>query len=114
MLHAGDVAAVDFGSGADLGDVAFCLVARMSRNCLFEGDAGCAEELGGELEDAAGVGDDLDGLDAGDLVEEPAAGGVHELGVALELDEFEGGDALGGGEVVGGVLGRRSGRCWRG
>ncbi len=31
--------------------------------------------------------------------------GVHELGVAFELEEFEGGDALGLGERVGGVLG---------
>ena len=51
----------------------------------FEGEAGLAEEFGGELEDAAGVGDDLHGLDAGDFVEEPAAGGVHQLGVAFEL-----------------------------
>ena len=69
-------------------------MARMSRKSVFERDAGFAEELGGELEDAAGVGDDLHGLDAGDLVEEPAAGGVHELGVALELEQFEGGDAF--------------------
>ena len=70
-------------------------LARMSRKLGFEGGAGFAEELGGELEDAAGVGDDLDGLDAGDLVEEPAAAGVHELGVAFELQQFEDGDALG-------------------
>ena len=108
--HAGDVAAIDFGAVADLGDVALCALARMSRNCCFEGDAGCAEELGGELEDAAGVGDDLDGLDAGDLVEEPAAGGVHELGVAFELEELEGGDALGGDEGMGGVIGEEVGR----
>ncbi len=75
----------------------------MSRNCCFECGAGGAEELGGELEDASGVGDDLDGFDAGDVVEEPAAAGVHELGVALELEEFEDGDALGGGEGAGGV-----------
>ena len=64
---------------------------------------GVAEELGGELEDAAGVGDDLDGLDAGDLVEEPAAGGVHELGVALELHELEDAGAFFGGEGAEGV-----------
>ncbi len=58
----------------------------------------------GELEDAAGVGDDLDGLDAGDLVEEPAAAGVHELGVTFELEEFEDGDAFRFGEFAGGVL----------
>ena len=89
-------------------------LARMSRKLVFEGGAGFAEELGGELEDAAGVGDDLDGLDAGDLVEEPAAGGVHELGVAFELEEFEDGDALGCGERVGGVLGEEADRWRRG
>ena len=102
-LHAVDVSAVDFGAVAHLGDVAFCLGEDVEE-AGFEGGAGFAEELGGELEDAAGVGDDLDGLDAGDLVEEPAAGGVHELGVAFELEEFEGGDALGLGEGAGGVL----------
>ena len=75
---------------------------------VFEGGAGLAEELGCELKDAAGVGDDLDGLDAGDLVEEPAAAGVHELGVALQLQEFEDGDALLGGERMGGVLGEEA------
>ena len=103
-LHAGDVAAVDFGAGADLGDVGFGGVEDVEE-LLFEGGSGFAEELGGELEDAAGVGDDLDGLDAGDFVEEPAAGGVHELGVAFELHEFEDGGAFGGSEGVGGVLG---------
>ena len=106
-LHAVDVAAIDFGSVADLGDIAFAFGEDVEE-VVFEVDAGLAEELGGELEDAAGVGDDLHGLDAGDLVEEPAAGGVHELGVAFELEEFEGGDAFGFGELAGGVLVRRS------
>ena len=44
----------------------------------------------GELQHARGVGDDLHGLDAGDVVEEPAAAGVHELGVALHLHQLEG------------------------
>ena len=64
---------------------------------------GGAEELGGELQHAAGVGDDLDGLDAGDLVEEPAATGVHELGVAFQLEQFKQGDALFGREDARGV-----------
>ena len=37
------------------------------------------------------------------LVEEPAATGVHQLGVALELEQLERGDALARGEGVGGV-----------
>ena len=109
----GDEAAIDFGSVGEVGAVA-----------LGEGEDpeelgfeigglgaeadGVGEELVGELEDAAGVGDDLDGFDAGDVVEEPAAAGVHELGVALELEEFEDGDAFGGGELVGGVGGEEA------
>ena len=76
-------------------------VAHLRGDCFWPGRGGSrktasraapafAEELGGELEDAACVGDDLDGFDAGDLIEEPAAAGVHELGVAFQLEEFEG------------------------
>jgi hypothetical protein len=50
------------------------------------------KEIAGELEGAAGVLDDLDGFDAGDFVEEPAATGVHEHGVALEFEQTDGGD----------------------
>ena len=102
-LHAGDVATVDLGSVADLRDVGFGLgedgeEAGFEGGCRWgprrmrwaAGGVGVAEELLRELEDAAGVGDDLDGFDAGDLVKEPAAGGVHELGVAFELHERRG------------------------
>jgi len=85
----GDVGVAALGAGEDLEEVGFELGGRFAE----EGRVG--EELVGELDDAASVGDDLDGLDAGDVVEEPAAAGVHELGVALELEEFEDGDALG-------------------
>ncbi len=53
-----------------------------------------AEEGSRELQDAGGVGDDLYRFDAGDLVEEPSATGVHELGVAFELHQLEGRDPL--------------------
>ena len=112
-LHAGDVAAVDLGAVADLGDVALAFGEDVEEAGLERG-AGFAEELGGELEDAAGVGDDLHGLDAGDLVEEPAAAGVHELGVAFELEQFEGGDAFGLGELRGWRGRRRRLRRWPG
>src|SRR5205085_6760736 len=46
----------------------------------------------GELDGARGVVQDLHGLDAGDVVEEPAAARVHEHGVALHLQQFEDGD----------------------
>jgi len=101
--EAGDVAAVDLGSAAEFGDVAFGFGEEIEEGG-FEGGADGTEEAGGELENAAGVGDDLNGLDAGDLVEEPAAGGVHELGVAAELHDLPDGGAFFGGELAGGVL----------
>ncbi len=102
-LHAVDVAAVDFGTVADLGEVAFGF-GEDGEKFGFELGSGLAEELARELEDTASVGDDLHGLDAGDLVEEPAAGGVHELSVAFELEEFEGGCAFWLGERACGLL----------
>ena len=80
----------------------------MSTKFLFEGGGTLAEKLGGELQDAAGVGDDLHGLDAGDVVEEPAAAGVHEHGVALELHEHEGAGAFFFVELVLGVRAEKS------
>ena len=43
-LHAGDVAAVDFGSGADLGDVDLA-VSRMARNCSSRAAPGAPKSL---------------------------------------------------------------------
>ena len=91
--HGGDVAVVDLGAVSDLGDVTDGLT-EDGEELWLKVFAGLSEELGGELEDASCVGDDLDGFDAGDLVEEPATGGVHELGVALEFEEFEDGGAF--------------------
>ena len=76
----------------------------MLRKFVSRSAPGWPKSLRGELNDSAGVGDDLDGLDAGDLVEEPAAAGVHELCVAFELEEFEGGDAFRFGEFARGLL----------
>ena len=87
-LHLRDEAAINLCTIAELRDVALC-VGKDLEELLFERGAGFAEELGGELEDTAGVGDDLHGLDAGDLVEEPSAGGVHELRMAFELHQLE-------------------------
>ena len=100
-LHAADVAVVDGGAVLLFGDVTFCC-GELVDEFLFEGGGTLAEELGGELQDAAGVGDDLHGLDAGDVVEEPAAAGVHEHGVALELHEHEGAGAFFFVELVAG------------
>ena len=69
-----------------------------------------AKESTRKLEHAGGVGDDLDGLNAGDVVKEPAATGVHELRVALHLHELEGADALVFGERMGLVGGEEARR----
>jgi hypothetical protein len=61
------------------------------------------KEIASELEGAAGVLDDLDGFDAGEFVEEPAATGVHEHGVALEFEEADGGDPVILGQGLTGV-----------
>ena len=49
------------------------------------------EQIAGELEGAAGVLDGLDGFDAGKFVEEPAAAGEHEQGMALKFEQSEAG-----------------------
>ncbi|MFO0635691.1 MAG: hypothetical protein U0168_22860 [Nannocystaceae bacterium] len=48
-----------------------------------------------QLGRACGVADDLHRLDARDLVEEPAAAGVHQQRVALQLEQLEHARALG-------------------
>ncbi len=87
--HAGDVTGVDVGAVVEVGDVGLGF-GEDAEELRFERFAGMAEELWlGELQHAARVGDDLHGFDAGDFVEEPAAGGVHQLRVALELHQLE-------------------------
>ncbi len=106
-LHAGDVVLIDLGSGADLGQIALG-GGEDFEEPWFELCSGGPKELGRELQDAAGVGDDLDRLDAGDLVEEPSATGVHELGVAFELEEIENEDTFRGRERAHGMLGEEA------
>ncbi len=50
---------------------------------------GVPEDLPGKLHDAAGVLEDLDRFDPGDLVEEPPAARVHEHGMPLDLHQLE-------------------------
>jgi len=117
-----DEAAIDIGAGAKVGIVAPGAGEDL-KEIGFERCGGSPhlrieiqdtwtrgnrKKLVGELDDATSVGDDLYGLDAGDVVEEPTAGGVHELGVALELEEFERGDAFRGGEGACGVRGEEA------
>ena len=46
-----------------------------------------AKDLVGQLNHPAGVGDDLHRLDARDVVKEPSAAGVHQLCMALHLEQ---------------------------
>ncbi len=55
------------------------------------------------LDDAAGVAEGLHGLDARDVVEEPAAARVHRQGSALRFEERERAHLLIGGERARGV-----------
>ena len=65
-------------------DVAFC-----GRQSLQEvGFERIAEQLLRQLNGASGVLKNLDGLDAGDVVEEPSATGVHQHQVALHLQKL--------------------------
>ncbi len=91
--RAGDPLAIDRGAISVFRHVAFRAGEHVEK-LRFEGSAFLTEELGGELQNTAGIGNDLHGLNAGDVVEEPATAGVHELGVAFELEELEHGHAL--------------------
>src|SRR2546425_4977565 len=84
-----DELAVDLAAIAQRGDVA--------RRRLEAADElrlePAAAEVAEVLQSHRGVAEDLDGLEPGDLVEEPAARGVHEQPVTLELEEPPGLDA---------------------
>ena len=107
QLLCGDLLQVDFGAVAGCGHVGVGLghagqKGRLERRGLL------AEDLSRQLQHARGVGDDLHRFDAGDIVEEPAATGVHELGVALHLHQFQGAYALRHGEDAQLVLAEES------
>ena len=65
-----------------------------------------------QLQRAAGVHDDLHRLDAGELVEEPAAAGVHQHGVALHFQQRQSGHGLYVGQLgLARVWRRKSAGC---
>src|SRR5947209_8977081 len=75
--------------------VDFCAVAILwevtlgAREALQElGFNRISEQLFGDLNHAPGILNHLHSLDAGKLIEEPAATGVHEHGVALEFHQL--------------------------
>ncbi len=72
-----------------------------------------AESVSRKLQSAPGVSQDLPRLDAADVVEEPAAARVHQLGVPLELQELPGLDPLGLREFAPRVLAEEPSRVLR-
>ena len=89
----------------DVGAVAGCRhvgvgLGQPAQKCRFQRRGLVAKQVVRQLQDARGIGDDLHGLDARDIVEEPSATGVHQLGVALHLHQFQGAHALGDGQQV--------------
>ncbi len=102
-LEGADLLLVNAGAVAGFGVVGFGMSQAFDEDRL-QGRAFAAEEKCGKLEDASGVGDDLDRLDAGDIVKEPAAACVHELGVALHLHQLQSANALARIESVAGVV----------
>ena len=94
QLHGVDALFVDGRAVACLGIVGVGLgEARQKRG--LKRRALLAEDLLRKLQNARGVGDHLHGFNAGNIVEEPTATGIHELRVALHLHELKGADALG-------------------
>src|SRR6185312_13823779 len=59
-----------------------------------------AEKLLGKLNDASRVLDHLYRLNAGKLIEKPAAARIHQQGVALHLEQFPNFDFLSGREAT--------------
>ncbi len=84
--HGGlDEPLVDQSPVAMLGDVALGLGQPLQEFCFQL----IPEEALGQLDGTAGVLDHLNGFDPGEFVKEPAATGVHQQGVALELKQLE-------------------------
>ena len=92
-LHAEACMGIDLGTVALRGYVRFGLGEGFEK-LHFEGVGFFFEKRLGQLDHACGVGDNLDGFNAGDVVKEPAATGVHELGMALHFHEGEGANAI--------------------
>ena len=87
-LHRLDQALVDISAVFPLRAVALGLAEALHK-LPFQQSTIKAEDVGGQAQRAGSVGHDLHCLDARDIVEEPAATGVHELGVALHLHQLE-------------------------
>src|SRR5512133_754275 len=66
-----------------------------------------------ELQGAPSVHDDLDGLETGEFIEEPATTGVHEQGVALHFEKLKGARLLFASELMRGVMGEVGGEACR-
>ena len=83
-FHGGDTGFVNESAITGGGNVRFGF-GESSEKGRFKKDRLRHEEVLCKLQDACCVGNDLHGLDARDIVKEPSAAGVHELGVALHF-----------------------------
>src|SRR6267143_4701902 len=65
-----------------------------------------ADEVQGQTNGTSGVLTHLNRFQAGEFVEEPSAAGVHEHGIALDLEQLQRRDLLGWREGMGGLAGK--------
>ena len=91
--HGPDGFIVDVAAVLPLRIVALRLCETIGK-ALFEHAACRRKKRCRQLQHAGRIGDDLHRLDAGDIVEEPAAAGVHQHRVPLQLHEIQGAHAL--------------------
>ena len=88
-----DAFLVDARAVAGLGIVGARL-GQTREKCGLERRGLLAKNLHRQLQHARRISDHLHGLDAGDVVKEPSAAGVHELRVALHLHQLKGAHAF--------------------
>ena len=95
---------VDAGAIPMLRNVAFRLAEPFDKSAFTLEAEKLLRQLGG----AAGILDHLHGFNARQLVEEPAATGIHQHGVALKFHKLPDGGFLGVVKLPRGVLGEES------
>src|SRR3569832_585101 len=73
-----------------------------------------AKKILRQLQRPSGIHDDLNSLDAGEFVEEPAAACVHEHGVALHFEQLQRRSALLRRELMLLLFGKEAVEAWLG
>ncbi len=96
-FHRPDFLFVDARAIARLGHVGFGL-GQTRQKYRLEGRAFLAEEIARQLQHARRIRDDLHGLNARNVVEKPAAAGVHQLRVPLHLHQLQRADTFVGAQ----------------